>query len=177
MVKKDVYYLDQDSHITLHIGGKYVDEPLQRKWKNQLKNYDLDNVELKIVNLSSKELDEAALLNELLENNDQKFNSISEERDLYKDKLQKIAQSNLSMDNLDKRVHLHFPSLSHFAYGQAFENRENAKDTIYTFFFSWDSTVTISSLNGKNVFLEEFVLKELQLLKSKDSLNVRLINY
>ena len=41
--------------------------------KIQLSNYDLDNVELKVVNLS-KELDEAALLNELLENN--KRNSI-----------------------------------------------------------------------------------------------------
>ena len=46
--------------MTLHIGGRYVDDDLQRQWKIQLSNYDLDNVDLKVVNLSSKELDEAA---------------------------------------------------------------------------------------------------------------------
>ncbi|MBG16493.1 MAG: hypothetical protein CL853_09095 [Crocinitomicaceae bacterium] len=177
LVKKDVSYNDELSEITLHIGGKYVDQPMQRQWEMQLTNFDLENVDLKVVNLSSKELDEAALLNELLENNNQKFNSISEERDLYKQKLQKIAQSSLSMENLDKRVQLHFPLLSHFAYGTTYESQLSTKDTLYTFLFSWDSTVTLTSTREKNAALEEFISNELKLLKQKDSLQIRLINY
>ena len=177
LVKKDIYYHDKDAHMTLHIGGKYVDDDLQRQWKIQLSNYDLDNVDLKVVNLSSKELDEAALLNELLENNDKKFNSISEQRDLYRDKLQKIAQSSYSMDNLNQRVFLNFPSLSRFAYGTAYEKVNTSKDTIYTFLFEWDSTVNFITINEKNKSLKKFISNELYMINKKDSLNIRLINY
>ena len=140
-------------------------------------NYDLDNVDLKVVNLSSKELDEAALLNELLENNDKKFNSISEQRDLYRDKLQKIAQSSYSMDNLNQRVFLNFPSLSRFAYGTAYEKVNTSKDTIYTFLFEWDSTVNFITINEKNKSLKKFISNELYMINKKDSLDIRLINY
>ena len=177
LVKKDIYYNDKDAHMTLHIGGKYVDDDLQRQWKIQLSNYDLDNVELKVVNLSSKELDEAALLNELLENNNKKFNSISEQRDLYRDKLQKIAQSSYSMDNLNQRVFLNFPSLSRFAYGTAYEKVNTSKDTIYTFLFEWDSTVNFIAINEKNKSLKKFISNELYMINKKDSLDIRLINY
>ncbi len=177
LVKKDIYYHDKDAHMTLHIGGKYVDDDLQRQWKIQLSNYDLDNVELKVVNLSSKELDEAALLNELLENNNKKFNSISEQRDLYRDKLQKIAQSSYSMDNLNQRVFLNFPSLSRFAYGTAYEKVNTSKDTIYTFLFEWDSTVNFITINEKNKSLKKFISNELYMINKKDSLDIRLINY
>ena len=177
LVKKDIYYHDKDAHMTLHIGGKYVDDDLQRQWKIQLSNYDLDNVDLKVVNLSSKELDEAALLNELLENNDKKFNSISEQRDLYRDKLQKIAQSSYSMDNLNQRVFLNFPSLSRFAYGTAYEKVNTSKDTIYTFLFEWDSTVNFITINEKNKSLKKFISNELYMINKKDSLDIRLINY
>ena len=177
LVKKDIYYHDKDAHMTLHIGGKYVDDDLQRQWKIQLSNYDLDNVDLKVVNLSSKELDEAALLNELLENNNKKFNSISEQRDLYRDKLQKIAQSSYSMDNLNQRVFLNFPSLSRFAYGTAYEKVNTTKDTIYTFLFEWDSTVNFITINEKNKSLKKFISNELYMINKKDSLDIRLINY
>ena len=168
-LKKDIYYHDKDAHMTLHIGGKYVDDDLQRQWKIQLSNYDLDNVELKVVNLSSKELDEAALLNELLEKNNKKFNSISEQRDLYRDKLQKIAQSSYSMDNLNQRVFLNFPSLSRFAYGTAYEKVNTSKDTIYTFLFEWDSTVNFITINEKNKSLKKFISNELYMINKKDS--------
>ena len=177
IVKTEFIYLSDSSLITLHVGGRYVDELTQRQWVNQLQNYDLNQVNLKIVNLSAKELDEAALLHELLENNDQKFNSISEERDLYKQKLQHIAQSSLNMEDLDKRVNLHFPSLAHFAYGQTYEGVAPLKDTIYTFFFSWDSTVSFLVKPSYDKSLNDFISKEIQLMKKQDSLNVRLINY
>jgi len=76
LVKKEFLFFDDSSLITLHVGGFYVDDPTIKQWKNQLQNYDLSNIKLKVVNLSSKELDEAALLNKLLENNNQKFRTI-----------------------------------------------------------------------------------------------------
>ena len=177
LVKKEFVYFDDSSLITLHVGGFYVDEPTKKQWMNQMQNYDLSNVKLKIVNLSSKELDEAALLNELLENNNQKFNSISEERDLYKNKLQNIAQSSQTMDNLNRRINAHFPALNHFAFGETYEYIGLDKDTIFTFFFNWDSTVLFSNLALQNSALDKFVKKEIQLIKAKDSLSVRLIKY
>ena len=177
LVKKEFVYFDDSSLITLHVGGFYVDEPTKKQWMNQMQNYDLSNVKLKIVNLSSKELDEAALLNELLENNNQKFNSISEERDLYKNKLQNIAQSSQTMDNLNRRINAHFPALNHFAFGETYEYIGPDKDTIFTFFFNWDTTVLFSNLALQNSALDKFVKKEIQLLKAKDSLKVRLIKY
>ena len=177
LVKKEFVYFDDSSLITLHVGGFYVDEPTKKQWRNQMQNYDLSNVKLKIVNLSSKELDEAALLNKLLENNNQKFNSISEERDLYKNKLQNIAQSSQTMDNLNRRINAHFPALNHFAFGETYEYIGPDKDTIFTFFFNWDTTVLFSNLALQNSALDKFVKKEIQLLKAKDSLKVRLIKY
>ncbi|MDG2370517.1 MAG: DUF389 domain-containing protein [Flavobacteriales bacterium] len=177
LVKKEFLFFDDSSLITLHVGGFYVDEPTKKQWKNQLQNYDLSSVKLKVVNLSSKELDEAALLNKLLENNNQKFNSISEERDLYKNKLQKIAQLSQNMDDLNNRINTHFPSLNHFAFGETYEYNGIDKDTIFTFFFNWDSTVLFIDLEHQNELLDVFINKELQLLNSEDSLDVRLIKY
>ena len=81
------------------------------------------------------------------------------------------------MEDLDKRVNLHFPSLAHFAYGQTYEGVAPLKDTIYTFFFSWDSTVSFLVKPSYDKSLNDFISKEIQLMKKQDSLNVRLINY
>ena len=177
LVKNEFVYYDDSSLITLHVGGTYVDESTKKQWRNQMQNYDLSNVKLKIVNLSSKELDEAALLNKLLENNNQKFNSISEERDLYKNKLQNIAQSSENMIDLNRRINAHFNSLNHFAFGETYEYVGLDKDTIFTFFFNWDSTVMLLNLEQQNKALDEFINKELKFLYADDSLDVRLIKY
>ena len=96
---------------------------------------------------------------------------------MYKNKLQNIAQSSQTMDNLNRRINAHFPALNHFAFGETYEYIGADKDTIFTFFFNWDTTVLFSNLALQNSALDKFVKKEIQLLKAKDSLKVRLIKY
>ena len=97
-------YIDGNTKIIVNVSGEYVSDKRIEDWKRQLINYDLEGTDLKINNLTQKEIDEAELLGTYLKDRDNKINTISyerdsilDERDGYKNELNKI--SNKSKNN------------------------------------------------------------------------------
>ena len=68
-----LYFIDENSKITLNISGEYVSKDRINDWKRQLVNYDLVDTKLKINNLTQQEIDEAELLGTYLKDRDNKI--------------------------------------------------------------------------------------------------------
>ncbi len=177
VVKKEFNYNDGYPEIELQVSGKYIEKESQDKWKLQLQNYDLGHANLKVINLSSKQIDKSQLLNEILKDNDTKFSSISEERDLYKNKLSIIAERSLEMEELEKRVYLHFSGLKRFVYGESYElNSENKRDTMYNFMIEWVSGFEPAEEILMKEELKQFLNLEINLIRNTNSSSVILLD-
>ena len=160
----------ENSEIEIQVSGKYINKENQNSWKLQLQNFDLGHVSLKVINLSSKEIDKSEILNEILKDNNLKFSSITEERDLYKNKLSTIAERAIELEELEKRVYSHFPELNRFVYGESYEmNQENKRDTIYNFMIEWVSGFEpVEELKMKEK-LKQFLNLEVDMIRNSDS--------
>jgi len=170
VVKKEFNYNDGSPEIEIQVSGKYINKENQNSWKLQLQNFDLGHVSLKVINLSSKEIDKSEILNEILKDNNLKFSSITEERDLYKNKLSTIAERAIELEELEKRVYSHFPELNRFVYGESYEmNQENKRDTIYNFMIEWVSGFEpVEELKMKEK-LKQFLNLEVDMIRNSDS--------
>ena len=166
VLTKELIYNDNTSQIVLNIGGKYIDDSQINNWNLQLKNYELGDVNLVIHNLQSKAIDEEELLNKILVDNDKKIMSISEERDLYKSKLQVILKNNNDLDLLNKRIMMHFDGVESLNYGRSFVLNASIKDTNCVFVVNWKND-TIRELQQNN--LRSFIGNEIKLLYSDNS--------
>ena len=152
---------DSDSSkIILNIDGKYIKSELQNLWSLQLKNYELGNVALIVHNLHQKEIDEQQLLNKILVNNDEKIESLYKEMLEYKKVLQFIDDDNAKLNNLNKRISMHFPLVKELNYGRTFVEEEGNYDTNYIFVVNWAKD---SSNNINYQQFEKFVNDELRL--------------
>jgi uncharacterized hydrophobic protein (TIGR00271 family) len=173
VVKKEFNYNDGSPEIEIQVSGKYINKENQNSWKLQLKNFDLGHVSLKVVNLSSKEIDKSEILNEILKDNNLKFSSVTEERDLYKNKLSTIAERSIELEELEKRVYSHFPELNRFIYGESYEmNQENKRDTVYNFMIEWVSGFEPAEELKMKEKLRQFLNLEVNMIRNSDSSSV-----
>jgi uncharacterized hydrophobic protein (TIGR00271 family) len=173
-------YLDGNSKIILNISGEYVSEKRINDWKRQLINYDLQGVKLKVNNLTQQEIDEAELLGKYLKDRDNKINTISIEkdeisnqRDNYKNELNKISNMSIELKRIDERVRLHFKEIVDLNYGQTFSNNNGKIDTVYTFIVKWDTAVSELQSASLNNDLQDFIKLEMDIINiPTNNLNV-----
>ena len=164
-------YDDESSKITLNISGEYVSKDRIDDWQRQLVNYDLDGTSLKINNLTQEEIDEAELLGKYLKDRDSKITSISMEkdqisnqRDNYKQQLNKINNRAKQLEQINERIRLHFTKIEDLNYGQTFSNKDGSIDTIYSFIVKWDSTVSQRENIIYNKDLKDFIKLEMKMI-------------
>jgi hypothetical protein len=164
-------YDDESSKITLNISGEYVSKDRIDDWQRQLVNYDLDGTSLKINNLTQEEIDEAELLGKYLKDRDSKITSISMEkdqisnqRDNYKQQLNKINNRAKQLEQINERIRLHFTKIEDLNYGQTFSNKDGSIDTIYSFIVKWDSTVSQGEYIIYNKDLKDFIKLEMKMI-------------
>ena len=173
-------YEDENSKITLNISGEYVSKDRINDWKRQLVNYDLVDTKLKINNLTQQEIDEAELLGTYLKDRDNQINTISHEkdsissqRDSYKDQLNKINNKAIKLKQVSDRIRLHFDKIVDLNYGETFSNHNGIIDTIYTFIVKWDTSLNYSQSIVKNKELKEFIGLEMKMINlSTKNINV-----
>ena len=173
-------YEDENSKITLNISGEYVSKDRINDWKRQLVNYDLVDTKLKINNLTQQEIDEAELLGTYLKDRDNQINTISHEkdsissqRDSYKDQLNKINNKAIKLKQVSDRIRLHFDKIVDLNYGETFSNHDGTIDTIYTFIVKWDTSLNYSQSIVKNKELKEFIGLEMKMINlSTKNINV-----
>ena len=173
-------YEDENSKITLNISGEYVSKDRINDWKRQLVNYDLVDTKLKINNLTQQEIDEAELLGTYLKDRDNQINTISHEkdsissqRDSYKDQLNKINNKAIKLKQVSDRIRLHFDKIVDLNYGETFSNYNGTIDTIYTFIVKWDTSLNYSQSIVKNKELKEFIGLEMKMINlSTKNINV-----
>ena len=173
-------YEDENSKITLNISGEYVSKDRINDWKRQLVNYDLVDTKLKINNLTQQEIDEAELLGTYLKDRDNQINTISHEkdsissqRDSYKDQLNKINNKAIKLKQVSDRIRLHFDKIVDLNYGETFSNHNGTIDTIYTFIVKWDTSLNYSQSIVKNKELKEFIGLEMKMINlSTKNINV-----
>ena len=111
-------------------------------------------------NLHQKEIDEQQLLNKILVNNDEKIESLYKEMLEYKKVLQFIDDDNAKLNNLNKRIYMHFPLVKELNYGRTFIEEGGNYDTNYIFVVNWAKD---SSNNINYQQFEKFVNDELKL--------------
>ena len=164
-------YLDGESKIVLNISGEYVSEKRINDWERQLINYDLQGVKLKVNNLTQQEIDEAELLGKYLKDRDNKINTISIEkeeisnqRDNYKNELNKISNMSVDLKRINERVRLHFKEIVDLNYGQTFSNNNGETDTVYTFIVKWDTAVSELQSVTLNNDLKDFIKLEMDII-------------
>ena len=164
-------YLDGESKIVLNISGEYVSEKRINDWERQLINYDLQEVKLKVNNLTQQEIDEAELLGKYLKDRDNKINTISIEkeeisnqRDNYKNELNKISNMSVDLKRINERVRLHFKEIVDLNYGQTFSNNNGETDTVYTFIVKWDTAVSELQSVTLNNDLKDFIKLEMEMI-------------
>ena len=157
-------YLDGESKIVLNISGEYVSEKRINDWERQLINYDLQGVTLKVNNLTQQEIDEAELLGTYLKDRDNKINtisyerdSISMERDDYKNQLNKISTRANYLQQINEKILFDFNEIEDLSYGQTYSSKNGVNDTIYTYIVSWDTTLPAKELLNANQKLKDFI--------------------
>ena len=138
-----------------------------------MQNYDLGHVGLKVINLTSEKIDKSEILNEILKDKDLQFSSITEERDLYRNKLSKIAEKSLEFEALEKRVYNHFPELNRFVYGESYEiNQTNRRDTIYNFMIEWVSGFEPAEEIKMKEKLKQFLNLEVNMIRNSTTSSI-----
>lgn len=169
--------------IKLIVSGEYVDKKDERYWIELQKDFDLGEAKLLIQqNGKPLYLDTTAfelnVINKLYENQLDNINSVSEQRDFYRNELARLKASEVNLIALQKRIKAQFPEIEQFTFAKALEsNFTNVIDTIYTINIHWtdniDSTLKVESI----LKLEKLIKVELELATKKTLDKIRLLNY
>ncbi len=173
-------YLDGNSTIIVNISGEYVSEKRVNDWKRQLVNYDLQGADLKINNLTQKEINEAELLGTYLKDRDSKIStisyerdSISDERDNYKNKLNQISTKSKNLKQINDRILIHFNEIENLSYGQTYSTNNGVVDTVYTYIVKWDTALGTQEVLNVKKKLENFIIGEMKIINiSTNNINV-----
>ena len=112
------------------------------------------------------------------ENQLDNLNSVSEQRDFYRNELARLKASEINLGALEKRIKAQFPEIEQFTFSKALEsNFTNVIDTIYTVNIHWsddlDSTFKAESL----LKFEKLIEVELELATKKEIDKIRVLNY
>ena len=91
------------------------------------------------------------MINKLYENQLDNLNSVSEQRDFYRNELARLKASEINLIALEKRIKAQFPEIEQFTFSKALEsNFTNVIDTIYTVNIHW-SEASDSTLKARSV--------------------------
>ena len=173
-------YLDGNTKIIVNVSGEYVSDKRIEDWKRQLINYDLEGTDLKINNLTQKEIDEAELLGTYLKDRDNKINTISyerdsilDERDGYKDELNKISNKSKNLQQINDRILTHFKEIQDLSYGQTYSSSNGTIDTLYTYLVKWDTALADQEILIVKQKLKEFIQLEMKMSNiSTNNINI-----
>ncbi|MDG2342991.1 MAG: DUF389 domain-containing protein, partial [Flavobacteriales bacterium] len=173
-------YIDGNTKIIVNVSGEYVSDKRIEDWKRQLINYDLEGTDLKINNLTQKEIDEAELLGTYLKDRDNKINTISyerdsilDERDVYKKELNKISNKSKNLQQINDRILNHFKEIEDLSYGQTYSNSNGTTDTLYTYLVKWDTALADQEVLIVKQKLKEFIQLEMKMINiSTNNINI-----
>lgn len=173
-------YIDGNTKIIVNVSGEYVSDKRIEDWKRQLINYDLEGTDLKINNLTQKEIDEAELLGTYLKDRDNKINTISyerdsilDERDGYKNELNKISNKSKNLQQINDRILTHFKEIQDLSYGQTYSSSNGTTDTLYTYLVKWDTTLADQEVLIVKQKLKEFIQLEMKMSNiSTNNINI-----
>jgi uncharacterized hydrophobic protein (TIGR00271 family) len=173
-------YLEDQPRIIVNISGEYVSDMRINDWKRQLINYDLQGADLKINNLTQQDINEAELLGTYLKDRDHKIttisyerDSISDERDDYKDQLNQISTKSKNLQQINDRILNHFTEIKDLSYGQTYSNKSGIKDTIYTYIVKWDTSLASQEVLNVKQKLKEFIQLEMKMINiSTKNINI-----
>ena len=173
-------YIDGNTKIIVNVSGEYVSDKRIEDWKRQLINYDLEGTDLKINNLTQKEIDEAELLGTYLKDRDNKINTISyerdsilDERDGYKNELNKISNKSKNLQQINDRILTHFKEIQDLSYGQTYSSSNGTTDTLYTYLVKWDTALADQEVLIVKQKLKEFIQLEMKMSNiSTNNINI-----
>jgi uncharacterized hydrophobic protein (TIGR00271 family) len=174
---------DGSPEIKLIVSGEYVDKKDERYWIELQKDFDLGDVNLTIKqNAKPAYLDTTALelnvINKLYENQLDNLNSVSEQRDFYRNELARLKASEVNLIALEKRIKTQFPEIEQFTFAKALEsNFTNVIDTVYTVNIHWSDDID-SRIKAESLLkLEKLIKVELELATKKEIGKIRVLNY
>jgi len=169
--------------IKLIVSGEYADKKDIQYWKEMQKDFDLADVSVTIKqNERPAYLDTTALelnvINKLYENQLDNLNSVSEQRDFYRNELVKLKSSEINIIALEKRIKSQFPEIEQFTFAKALEsNFTNVIDTIYTVNVHWLDSIDSAFKSTTFPKFEKLIKVELELATKKEIEKIRVINY
>ena len=177
-------YNDGNPEITLWLQGPYLDDREINQWKNMIHDYNLGDIEPKIMQHKyvQPNIDTNSIrLQTMYETKLSQLNSVAEERDYLKNELIKLQTPKINILELERRLKLSFPELKKFAFGEAYETNFSGNiDTVYVFNVQWNSTLDSLSKAEKKKGLKQALELELELknlIKTKDSTKIKVIDY
>lgn len=174
---------DGNPEIKLIVSGEYVDKKDERYWMELQKDFDLGDVNLTIKqNAKPAYLDTTALelnvINKLYENQIDNLNSVSEQRDFYRNELARLKASEINLIALEKRIKVQFPEIEQFTFSKALEsNFTNVIDTIYTVNIHWADGIDTTFKAESFLKFEKLIKLELELATKKEIEKIRVLNY
>ncbi len=170
-----INYNEGNPEVTLWVQGPYLNDKEINFWKSIKKDYNLNDVDVKIKQQEYPHtyIDTNSIrLQTMYESKLSALNSIEEERDYLKSELIRLQNPKLNFLELERRLKLSFPNLQELIYGEdALLTRFSGNiDTVYLFAVKWNNQQmdSIAKVENSNK-LKESLRLELQLKNLVDS--------
>jgi len=174
---------DGNPEIKLIVSGEYVDKKDERYWIELQKDFDLGDATLTIKqNAKPPHIDttefELNVINKLYENQLENLNSVSEQRDFYRNELARLNASEVNLSALEKRIKAQFPEIEQFTFAKALEsNFTDLIDTVYTVNIHWSDVIDSTFKAESLLKFEKLIKVELELATKKEIDKIRVLNY
>lgn len=175
--------------IEINITPFYFPDEVITQWENQLKNYDLENARLKVIQGQDIEAEMNEFRNEmknlggdmsgaelLIREKENQLQSKDEKIAFYRNLYERTLQKNVDMSALSNRMKLIYPGLNKFAINEGLQSDFSTIDTLYTVMVHWknDSLTNDKALQKK---VGETVKLELELEHDIVTDSIRVISY
>lgn len=176
--------------IEVNIAPFYFSDQVIESWENQLKNFDLEDTQLRVIQGQDIEAEMAQLRSELsqsgkdgrevaellLKEKENQLQSKDERIAFYRSLYENLQAKTINMDALSNRMKLIYPGLKSFVVNKGLQSDFEKIDTVYTVMVQWKSD-TITNIVRKNREIGKTVQLELQLEHDIITDSIHVINY
>lgn len=159
LVNYELDYGDEVNRIVIYPLGTEISEEKESHWNEQLKNYNLDKVELKIYHYKNS-FDMSAVSNEsVIKYQEKKIKEMEDQIFVLNTQIKENLSTDIDINSLDARIKVHFPNVRTYVFAKSLVSKfNNVIDTVYTFNIAWSDSISQSQIqkemNSIQIMLE-----------------------
>jgi uncharacterized hydrophobic protein (TIGR00271 family) len=164
LVNYELEYGKEVNRILIYPLGTEITEDKEEHWNNQMKNYNLLDVELKIYRYKNS-FDINAMTNEsVIKYQEKKIKEMETEIFDLTTLIKENPDNEIDINSMDLRLKIHYPGIETYAFAKSFQSKFNQIiDTVYTFNIKWYDSIPENQVQNELSTLPIMLENEMKL--------------